>query len=222
MDERDVARFWSKVEKGPGCWIWKSKSPSRAVFWHNSRSFVAARVMWELMHGSIPVGLCVCHHCDNPRCVNPDHLFLGTYADNVADKKRKGRQARGETHGTAKLSAKQVVEIRRQYFVNGVPLQTLAEKFNMHFSQIWHIVRRVQWDHLPVEPFERKRKTNHRRGEKRHTAKLSRAQVIEIRERYAQGNVTHRMLAAEYGVSPNQIGRIVRGVDWQHIPLTTT
>jgi HNH endonuclease len=94
-----VDRFWDKVEKTPTCWIWTGGT---ARFGHGLRRedkhlrfAVASRFSWELHFGPVPDGLCVLHHCDNPPCVRPDHLFLGTKADNTADMMAKGRHRHG-------------------------------------------------------------------------------------------------------------------------------
>lgn len=88
-----AGRFWSKVERGPQCWIWQAAcSPSGyGKFWVSGHEVRAHRFVWELMHGPIPEGLMVCHHCDTPPCVRPDHLFLGTGSDNMRDMARKRR-----------------------------------------------------------------------------------------------------------------------------------
>jgi anaerobic ribonucleoside-triphosphate reductase activating protein len=80
-------RFWSKVEKGAGCWLWKAGKQSQGYggFWYKGHTQQAHRVAWELANGSIPEGLVVCHRCDNPGCVRPAHLFLGTVEDNNSD-----------------------------------------------------------------------------------------------------------------------------------------
>lgn len=91
--------FWAYVDRGGPdvCWVWKgSKLPSGygRVSWQGKTTY-AHRVAHLLAHGAIPAGMCVCHHCDNPPCCNPSHLWLGTQQDNMADRDRKGRTARG-------------------------------------------------------------------------------------------------------------------------------
>ena len=98
-------RFWEKVRTGKGCWEWQG---GRAAFGHglihlgNGNKLVQAhRVAWELANGPIPDGLCVLHHCDNPPCVRPTHLFLGTLGDNARDMVAKGRHHEQRKHRAA-------------------------------------------------------------------------------------------------------------------------
>ncbi|RPJ19493.1 MAG: HNH endonuclease, partial [Planctomycetaceae bacterium] len=112
-------RFWEKVRKTDGCWEWTAFLVHGYGQFQRSRAIGpqrAHRVSWELHNGPIPAGMCVCHRCDNRRCVRPDHLFLGTYADNSADMIRKGRARKGSRPGQAnhmsKLTDADVARIR--------------------------------------------------------------------------------------------------------------
>lgn len=149
-------RFWAKVTKAdPGsCWEWQAaRDPLGYGFFRMEPSkpmWRAHRAAWTLTNGSIPAGMIVCHYCDNPPCVNPIHLFLGTDADNCADRVAKDRSSRmishyGETSPLAKLTAEQVEEIRRRYAAGGVLQRELGEEFGIGQTQVGRIVRRVRW-----------------------------------------------------------------------------
>ncbi|NEQ45595.1 MAG: HNH endonuclease [Leptolyngbya sp. SIOISBB] len=95
--------FWERVHPSEGCWIWEGSRVDSGYgrMKYKGRTYRAHRLSWLLNKGEIADGLIVCHHCDNPICVNPEHLFLGTNADNAKDMVQKGRQAKGDTHGSA-------------------------------------------------------------------------------------------------------------------------
>jgi len=146
-------RFWSKVDKsaGPyGCWIWTGcvLDNGCAQFWYNGKMVKASRFVWEITNGPIPDGMFVCHHCDNRRCVNPKHLFLGTHQDNMRDAIQKQRLAYGEAHGMAKLTDKKVREIRKKYALGGVTYKQLATHYGVSPSLIGQVVRKEVWKHV--------------------------------------------------------------------------
>jgi hypothetical protein len=108
-------RFRAKVEQGPGCWLWRGARTlgGYGQIIQAGRRLYTHRVAYELAPGPIPPGLLVCHRCDNPPCVNPAHLFLGTHAENMGDSSRKGRMRPGSQSPRAKVTEAQVAELRR-------------------------------------------------------------------------------------------------------------
>ena len=140
-------------ELGP-CWLWtgaRKKSVGYGNFWLDGHVVPAHRVAWELEHGSITGALLVLHRCDNPLCVRPDHLFLGTHADNAQDAKRKGRlqsaRNQGEAHGMAKLTERDVVAIRALQ-ADGYRRDELAARFGVCVTTIGNVVNRRKWAHV--------------------------------------------------------------------------
>lgn len=107
-------------------------------------AFLAHRLAYMLAYGPIPDGLVVRHACDNPACVNPSHLELGTHGDNAKDRATRGRGARGERHGNAKLTAQQVRDIRDKRAA-GVKLKPLAQEYGVHISLISQIANGKMW-----------------------------------------------------------------------------
>jgi hypothetical protein len=140
-------RFRRLTVPGPGgCTLWVGMV-SRFGYGRmkiDGRRIGAHRVAWELANGPIPDGLFVCHKCDVRRCVNPDHLFLGTQADNMADRNSKGRQVRGEKMHWAKLTPDAIEEIR----TGGRDAIALATKFGISRNHIYNIRNRRSWRHV--------------------------------------------------------------------------
>ena len=143
-------RFWSKVQKAEGCWNWTAGASSRGygVLEVGGRQMRAHRISWELRHGPIPAGVHVCHRCDNPRCVRPEHLWLGTNSDNMRDASQKGRIAFGSRNGSAKLIEAEVSDILRLYERGEHSQREIARRHGVTQATISHIVRREQWTHL--------------------------------------------------------------------------
>jgi hypothetical protein len=167
-----LERFLSKVNKAEnGCWLWtgaRDKCGYGQASIKDDRNkhhtTQAHRFSWLLHHGEIPSGLCVCHHCDMPACVNPGHLFLGTHDDNMKDAARKGRMPKGDRHWShdghgaawsgesnpvAKLTAIQVSEIRARYEPGVVRQVDLAREYGVCTSTIHYILKRTNWKTVP-------------------------------------------------------------------------
>lgn len=147
-------RFWRKVEKTQGCWIWTGakKTGGYGVAIRNGRQIGAHRLAWQLTYGPIGAGLEVCHRCDMPACVRPDHLFLGTHAENMADMKQKGRgrmvrEQRGEANRYARLTDAKVREIRALY-AQGQTKAGLGRLYGVNEFTIRCVVERRTWKHV--------------------------------------------------------------------------
>lgn len=146
-------RFWSRVRKSEGCWEWTGAVGTAGygmISPPGHRSIGAHRVSYELNIGPIPAGHWVLHHCDNRRCVRPDHLYAGTPTQNVADMyaRRRARPPRGSTQGGARFTEAQVAEIRIRYAAGGVSQGALAREYGVGTQTIKHIIDRHTWRHV--------------------------------------------------------------------------
>lgn len=144
-----MERFEDKIFYSPdGCWYWLGAlNRNRARIIVNGINCHASRVSYELYKGEIPNGLSVCHSCDNPMCVNPHHLWLGTHQENMADMAKKGRAAsmRGEASPTRKLTNQDVLLIRSNPHIRGIDLATIL---NVGTSAISAIRNFKSWTHI--------------------------------------------------------------------------
>ena len=149
-----MERFWNKVDikQDDECWEWNaSKNPQGyGHFKLNGTSRSSHRVSWELNKGIIPDGMLVLHHCDNPPCVNPNHLWLGTSKDNSDDKVRKGRQSRiyGENNVNSILTNEEIYDIIRKYKSGDFTQNTLADTYKVSRPLITNIVNGKAWKHI--------------------------------------------------------------------------
>lgn len=147
-------RFWEKVNKTDGCWLWigaKTRDGYGQIKrYQNLSNFRAHRLSWEIHNGPIPDGLDVLHNCDNPPCVRPDHLWLGTDADNMRDRDEKGRcRASGFPGQNAKLTEANVLDIRARYSFHKITCRMLALEYGVSAATVWHAVAGDSWKHLP-------------------------------------------------------------------------
>ena len=168
-------KFWGLVDKTPGfgpngnCWGWKASKHECGYGYFKivEHTYKAHRVSYRLAYGAIPVNLYVLHSCDNPSCVNPKHLWIGTAADNTSDMMQKGRHRppklygnknghytkpektpRGEHNWNAKLTEKKIFEIRSKHAKGAHTQQKLADAYAVSPSLISRIIRRKAWKHI--------------------------------------------------------------------------
>jgi len=142
-------RFWRKIAVGApdACWPWvlRTDSDGYGRIKRDGRFIGAHRAAYELHYGESVAGKFVCHRCDNPRCCNPGHLFLGTHQDNMADRNAKGRTASGTQNGRAKLNWQIVRAIRAAYTPRKVGASRLAARFGVNRCVVEDIVYGKTW-----------------------------------------------------------------------------
>lgn len=170
MSEIDrINRFWKKVDKSGNCWIWTGDRTSKG-YGRISKDGVRIgthRYSWLIHNGTIPKGLCVCHTCDNPPCVNPDHLWLGTNLENQQDMTKKGRRvinmvglhsfegrklqlenvSRGERHIRSKFTNNKIYEVRALW-ETGYTINGLARTYGVAVNTMNSILKRKTWKHI--------------------------------------------------------------------------
>jgi hypothetical protein len=153
LSETFAERFWSKVNKTDGCWLWTGakKEWGYGVIGSTGKRIIRAnRASWIINRGPIPKGLWVLHRCDNPPCVNPDHLWLGNGLENMQDAARKGRMNQGENHGMSKLTTKQVLEMKSLYKKWAKNQAWLAAKFGISVFTLRRICYGTTWKHTVI------------------------------------------------------------------------
>lgn len=159
--DQQAMSFWNKVAITANddlCWEWQGALGNNGYgnkMW-NGQYRKAHQIAWMYPDYVIPDGMIICHSCDNRKCCNPKHLFLGTYQDNTDDMIAKGRQAigdkvsnKGEKAGMHKLTNEQVIYIRERYAKGDISQKDLAKEMGMSKSMIGYIVNRNAWKHIP-------------------------------------------------------------------------
>jgi len=152
LNKKQLKNFWKKVDKSGNCWEWIAGFGhcGYGQFRVGDKPQLSHRVSWKLENGPIPEGLFVLHKCDNPPCVNPKHLFLGTQKDNLADMTSKGRRGSspGEKSWNSKLTADQVYQILKLHKTNHTSYKITADIYGVAYTTITNIVHRRAWKHL--------------------------------------------------------------------------
>lgn len=155
--EERLRTFWSNVDMSGDCWEWKAGCFSNGYgqFRIGKKKYRTHKLIFETINGPVPLGMFVCHHCDNPKCVRPSHLFLGTPKDNSADRDEKGRGAcnlkpqQGIKNGCSKLKPNQVIQIRSLFDSGAFPSQ-IAKAFKISKSQVRNIGHGRSWKCLQI------------------------------------------------------------------------
>jgi plasmid maintenance system antidote protein VapI len=213
--ERAKARFWSKVHKTDTCWNWLGKKTfGYGALMVGTKVVRAHRLSYEWAHGPIPAGYMICHRCDNPSCVRPDHLFAGTAADNVSDKVAKGRHPQGEHSCKSVLSENEARLIIRAYYRGGVSQKALATTFGVARTAVCRLVNGRRWPHLRAEL------SKHRNRTGRQNAGLLHATITPATARAifdAHRTAPIKAIAERFNVTPKIVNSIVHGERWNHV-----
>lgn len=214
----DIARFYQHAAQGDNCWEWKLRlnEDGYGQMKVARKTLLAHRISYAIHYGHCPKGLLVCHRCDNPKCVNPEHLFLGTARSNHTDAVTKGRMrwAHGEKARHAKLTVEQVQRIEEVYRAGELTQRAVADMFGVTQSRISAIVRGDTWKAVGIknESFAKRRG---KPGGTNCSAKLTEDDVRRIRERGVTESRT--ALAHEYGIVPTTIYSILLRRTWAHV-----
>ena len=210
-------RIESHIKSKEGCWltdyaVWPPGAGGRPKITVDRKTCQLARIAYEVFKNESPGELCVCHTCDNPSCINPEHLWLGTYADNNADKVEKNRQLKGSQVLSSKLTESQVEEIKQLLEDNKLSIKQIARQFELNPSAVQKIDSGTNWKHLGY-------KTN--RTKKSVGSKLNHEDVVQIKTMLSQG-ISHKEIANLFGVTQYTIYQIKRGDTWKNVTTNST
>ena len=213
-----MTRFFEKTRRNPetGCLEWTAYTLRKypyGVFQYRGKARLAHRVAWMLAYGKFPDGQVVRHTCDNPRCVNVDHLVLGSQADNIADMVNRGRfptRPKGEENHRARLN-EVAVRVIRYMAAKGVPHRKLARVHGVHKSTVTAIVRGWSWKHVGGPTTD-----GDIRGEKSPNAKVTELDVRAMRW-LVDGGLPQANLVWIHRMAKGSISRIIRRTSWAHV-----
>jgi hypothetical protein len=217
-DLKTVQRFWSKInipDNFNDCWEWQSGKDKDGYgrFYLNSKSLLSHRAIYECYYENIPFNLLIRHNCDNPSCVNPRHLLLGTYQDNTDDMVFRNRSSFGERNGSSILTNKEVNEILKHLIENNYTQVQLSKLYDVVPSVISSISTGRTWKKIYsklTEEQKRQIKLNSR-------LKLTNDKINDILEHLINNTYTQNELSKIYNVTPTTISYISTGKSWNKI-----
>lgn len=208
-------RIESHITSKKDCWITDHKIDvnGRPRIFFDGKSYILARIVYELYKGDFPKNLFVCHTCDNPLCINPEHLYIGDNAENGRNRKRRNRQAKGSKIGQSKLNETQVLEIKQLLIEGKLSLRQIGNRFGVSATTITLINNGKSWTH--VEGIGATIDIN-RSGK---SFKLNEEKVKQIKKLIAEGMGITR-ISNLFGVSPSTISEIKHNKAWVHVTLS--
>mgnify|MGYP001568119767 CR=1 FL=1 len=222
IDEWRVEKFWNKVDRSgevDSCWVWMGARRSNGYGNFNAgngKTASAHKLSFFLTTGDYPTDKNVLHRCDNRLCVNPAHLFLGTFADNSADMVAKKRSTYGERNPMSKLTERDVMAIRKEYSEGQVTHQYLADQYVVCRATIQLVTKGKIWNRDPSVEFITKERQIVR-GEKSGKAKLTNDKAREIKRKYLAGEGSFVSLSKEFGISKATAWRVAKGHSWNWV-----
>jgi hypothetical protein len=210
LNNEDLIIFWNKVDIGEinECWNWAWGTDGKGYgqCYINSKKYIASRVSYFIKNGSFEKKLKVCHSCDNPKCVNPNHLWLGTSLDNTRDMINKNRAyyVEGEDIGSSKLKTEDVIKIRELYDQNKNTQKELSIIYNVTEPTIRCVIKGFTWKNAggPIS-----NKSNR---------KVTKDDVIVIRTMAGEG-IEYKKLSEIFNISYKEIYRIVKRKRWENV-----